>query len=132
MHFVCVIIVPKKIFESGRNLVKKYIDLVMECNIEICDWYVIGGRWDRLFKEDYKQNISEKFNFGEEFQKISNNSIQISNLLQMYKDKKIKRNLNIIDPNMIYYDASYFNINHSLELLEKFIDSYAINVDCHI
>ena len=45
---------------------------------------------------------------------------------------KIKRNLNIIDPSMIYYDASYFNINYSLELLENFIDSYIIIVDCHI
>ena len=57
----------KKIFENKRNFIKKYIDLVIECNIDINYWYVIDGRWNRFFKEDYKQNNSERFDFREEF-----------------------------------------------------------------
>lgn len=132
MHFICIIIVPKKVFESERNLVRKYINLVMECNTDICDWHVVGGRWDGFFKESYKHMNTERFNFGEEYQMISNNSISITNLIKMYKNKQIERKINIIDTNMIYHDICNFNINNYSDFLEKFIDSYAINLDCHI
>jgi len=51
------------------------------------DWYVVGGRWDG-YLTDNKDNIQDGDGYGDEHYTISNNSIEVSELLEKYKKKE--------------------------------------------
>ncbi len=51
------------------------------------DWYRIGGRWNGLLTENMKRS-EDGFNFSDEHETISNNSISVKDLLEKVKDKQ--------------------------------------------
>jgi hypothetical protein len=132
-HHICLIIIPKIIFELGPDFISQYIDLAMGViNLKIefeWDYHVVGGRWDGYFKNGPVGDSAA-------CQTSENNSGPVSELVTNSEKFKYKVQVPVLDTDFdshIYPMDSAGEIQHSqfLQLLNKQVEHYYVNIDYH-
>lgn len=133
MHFVCIVVVPKKVFDNGETAIKIYVEVVMANNNEMFDWYVIGGRWDGYFNENYEPDIENgNFPYDDKYHQISNNCTLIKDIISMYNNNKKQRFVGIVDLECNYHGFDGLTKDEFMDILEKNSHNYAVTIDYHI
>lgn len=109
------------------------------------DWYVIGGRWDGVYKDNY-QSSDNGFNFGNLHHTLENNSQTIKEYKERYKKDTDKYSMfAYIDKkgnwlergNMGWWGIVTNELDSFNTIVENLLDiqdseDYIINLDCHI
>jgi len=161
MHYLSGFIVPIDIIEKNdaRYLFdyvneimshymlddSKYYDVGRDLNPEsiLCDWWVIGGRWDGYFIDAYENRkrsgkTSIETNLAPMSYIIRNSKIP-AYLLNVPPDDKVGKHIHEVPYNsVIYFDnTDYSNLKGSirkkeLSILEKYIMYYLLAIDMHM
>lgn len=133
MHAICLIIIPKIIFDLGQSVVDRYIELatiVLSTKTEFSyDYHVIGGRWDGFFKTGPKCDdcYNEQSNMAR--QTLENNSGPVSEIISTIENKGGKTD--IIDSDFTYHNMDIITDGEFLRAVKKRIGDYYVNIDYH-
>lgn len=151
MHFMVIVVVPTKIYESEPDVVGEYIYGVMNQYCEDnggteYDWYLIGGRYSGIINDAY--DGSNQYNDDISSQ-LKPNSMKISDLITKIKPDSGKHIYRyIVDQNGKYYsyeEPISFGCNSNYaddidkdwrkiyeKILNDNINDYVVALDCHI
>lgn len=135
MHTVCFVIIPKEVYDFEKTQapeawIQGHVDEVFNKNEgEIgFDWYVIGGRWNGMLIKDHVR----KAEHDDYEDRVEDNCVSVEELLALYKSGDIEAQPDLITSDGIFHqhlgvgkEDSYMN------LLEKEIGNYVVNVDYH-
>jgi len=111
------------------------------------DWYVIGGRWDGMIKNDSQKSTDNGFNFGDEHHKSENNVISVKDYLAIalkHPEKVIP--FAIVTPEGEWCERGKMGwwaivsnekdeekwLYEAIKIVQKYPDYYVVGLDCHI
>lgn len=110
------------------------------------DWFVIGGRWDGWIQEAERRDDKGGFNFGAEHHQSCHNSVKSSEYLASIRKDSNRTPFALVDPKGLWHESGkmgWFGCSSDnkeekkwadeiIALLEKYPDTIAVAVDCHI
>jgi len=108
------------------------------------DWWVVGGRWDKVIKGDFTE---KGFNFEASHHSMVNNSVMVEDLLALSSEEFENRiPFSVVDPKGIWYEKGNMGwwgmarnlkpkntwSNQVISLLKKFPGHLVVGCDLHI
>jgi hypothetical protein len=131
MHELCLIFIPKEVYEDPEADIKGHIEGTIEGHLEGLDWYIIGGRWNGFLIRDY---VAPEVDYDLCYvDRLEDNCVRAEDLLNLYLDGYLE-----CYPQMYTSDGQYHKFeavgDEFLGLVKREKDSgnYVVNIDCHM